>query len=344
MLSGRHRIAWSIAVATAFAFATSALAENASAAADCHTFLSIPLPVEAQSAPVPRKPPACASYRSYRGVGRPVDYAAARRCAWQERLAQQADLGYSPDEPMAWVVGGSLILADLYVNGAGVRRDVQLAMRFACESEEQMAIMALPDLSKRSPSAPRPFEFCDYAVSMLMINFCAKYADDITDDRDRRRDDALKRSMRSDERAAFDNLLAAERAYIDAHVSEIYQGGTIRLVRTLNSQRILKNLFRRELRHFEQGKWPVLSGRQLTTAAPLLADEYRKKVRVLRAKPKREDDDGDVTAPGLAKAEEAFSAYRDAWVAFARLRYPSALARIRAEVTLERYRFLRSIR
>ena len=122
--------------------------------ADCSAYASIPLPAEAENALAPKTPPACASYRSYRGIGRPVNYSKARACAWQERLAQQADLGQNQKEPTAWVVGGSLILADIYFNGAGVKRNIPLAMRFACESEEGMAKLALPDIAKLNGSLP----------------------------------------------------------------------------------------------------------------------------------------------------------------------------------------------
>jgi hypothetical protein len=42
--------------------------------------------------------------------------------------------------------------------------------------------------------------------------------------------------------------------------------------------------------------------------------------------------------------EETWEKYRDAWVSFARLRYPHAVAAIRAEITLDRYRLLKTIR
>ena len=105
------------------------------------------LPAEAAQAPVPETPPTCASYRSYRGVDRPVNYSEARACAWQERLAQQANLGQNQKEPLAWMVGGSLILADIYFNGDGVKRNIPLAMRLACESDETMARQAARDIA-----------------------------------------------------------------------------------------------------------------------------------------------------------------------------------------------------
>lgn len=227
-------------------------------AADCSAYSSVPLPSEAEKAPVPKAAPNCASYRSYRGIGRPVNYTEARACAWQERLAQKAEMAQNSDEPLAWVVGGSLILADIYFNGAGVKRDVPLAMRFACEAEEGMAMIALPEIEKLngSPGAHRDLEFCDYAVTTFSMNFCSGYKSQIEDDRRSRYYTSLKSSMTSEQQAAFDKLLATHDDYINAHASEVYQGGTIRVMRTIGSQTILKELFRTALGRFERKKWP----------------------------------------------------------------------------------------
>lgn len=139
----------------AFATAVSGQDTRAEPSAECAPYASIPLPAEAEKVPTPTSFPACASYRSYRGIGRPVNYSKARACAWQERLAQKADLGQNQKEPTAWVVGGSLILADIYFNGAGVKRNIPLAMRFACESEEGMVWIALPEIAKLNDSPPQ---------------------------------------------------------------------------------------------------------------------------------------------------------------------------------------------
>jgi uncharacterized protein YecT (DUF1311 family) len=314
--------------------------------ADCSVYASIPLPTEAEKAPVPKMPPACASYRSYRGVGRPVNYSEARACAWQERLAQKAGLGQNQDEPIAWVVGGSLILADIYSNGSGVKRNIPLAMRFACESEEGMARLALPDIAKLngSPHAPGPFEFCDYAVTTFTMNFCSGYESEIQDDHRNRYYHSLMSSMTLEQQAAFEKLLAASSAYIEAHASEVNQGGTIRGIRTIGSEGILKDLFHAELVHFQHKKWPVLSENQIRTADALLRREYAKKLQQLRTQTKDSIDAGAVTVDHFSNVEETWEKYRDAWVAFARLRYPAAVAAIRAEITLDRYRLVKTVR
>ncbi len=321
-------------------------AKSAELPEDCSAYASIPLPAEAEKVPIPKTSPACASYRSYRGIGRPVNYSEARACAWQERLAQKGDLGQNQNADISWVVGGSLILADIYFNGAGVKRDIPLAMRFACESEEGVATIALPDIAKlnSSPRAIGIFEFCDYAATTFTMNFCSGYKSEIDDARRSRYYNSLKSSMTPEQQAAFEKLLAAQNAYIEAHASEVDQGGTIRVIRTVGSQDILKDLFHTEVVHFERKKWPALSSNQISTADALLHREYEKELQQLQKQTKEEIDEGAVTAGNLSSVEETWQTYRDAWVAFARLRYPAAVAVIRAEVTLDRYRLLKTIR
>ncbi|NUQ28767.1 MAG: hypothetical protein HOQ35_09660 [Acidobacteriaceae bacterium] len=311
--------------------------------ADCSAYVSVPLPAEAEKVPAPKVYPACASYRSYRGIGRPVNYAEARACAWRERLAQKAELAQNPDQPTSWVVGGSLILADLYANGAGVQRNVPLAMRFACEAEGLMATSALPEIEERARGNHEPFEFCDHATTTLSATFCSDYASEVKDERRGRYENTLKSSVAAEQQAAFTKLLAARDTYLKAHASEVYQGGSIRNIRTLRSQEILSDLFQAELARYERKQWPALSANQIAMSDSLLQREYEKKVQSLRAQTKEAMDEGAVKAESLSSVERTWEAYRDAWVAFAQVRYPSAVDAIRAQITLDRYRLVKTI-
>jgi hypothetical protein len=96
--------------------------------------------------------------------------------------------------------------------------------------------------------------------------------------------------------------------------------------------------------HSEHRKWPALSDTQITMADASLDREYMKKLQQLRTQTKESIDEGAVTADHVSSVEETWEKYRDAWVAFARLRYPAAVAAIRAEITLDRYRLLKTIR
>jgi hypothetical protein len=54
-------------------------------------------------------------------------------------------------------------------------------------------------------------------------------------------------------------------------------------------------------------------------------------------------DQGAVTADHLAEVEEVWQRYRDAWVAFARVRYTATVSVIRSAITLDRHRLLKTI-
>lgn len=312
---------------------------------NCSAYKSVPLPAEADNGATPKTFPACASYRSYRGIGRPINYSKARACAWRERLAQKANLGQNEKEPVAGVVGGSLILADIYINGSGVRRNIPLAMRFACEVAPEMVKLALPDARKfaRSRTHPKRFEFCDYAYSSITMDFCDDYETEIDDARRNRYYQRLKSSMTPAQQAAFTKLLAAENAYVKVHADEVDHGGTITSVRIMGSQSTVESLFRTELVQFERKEWPRLSDREIKTADMWLQRDY-KRIHQQLAKQSTDDiDEGAVSASNLAKVEKVWNNYRDAWVAFASLRYPGHVAAIRAKVTLNRYRYIKTI-
>jgi uncharacterized protein YecT (DUF1311 family) len=312
---------------------------------ECSAYSSIPLPAEAATNFMSETYPTCASYRSYRGIGRRFNLVEARECAWNERLAQKAKLRQNEKEPTAWVVGGSLILADIYFNGAGVKRNIPLALHLACEADEGTASLALQSMAKPNDSHRpiEPFEFCDYAATTFMMNFCAGYEQEIGDDRRSRYYNSLVSAMTLVQKAAFRKLLAAQKGYVEAHASEVYQGGSIRAVRTMGSQRILDDLFHTELLHFEHGRWPVLSSNQIAVADSLLNREYKQKLLQLHAPLQEDIFDGAVTANQLSGVEDSWEIYREAWVAFATVRYPAAVAVIRAEITLDRYRLLKTI-
>lgn len=311
----------------------------------CARYASVPLPAEAANVRTPNGPPACASYRSYKGIGRPVDYAAARACAWQERLAQQADLGQNGKEPTAWVVGGSLILADLYANGAGVERNVPLAMRFACEFDKRAVPYAQQRLQEPA-AAGKPFELCDDASTTFTGNFCMEYQGEIRYDRRHRSEVALEAGMAATQRAAFRRLLKARDRYISTHDSELDQSGTIHTMRNMGSEEILASLFQAELHQFERKQFPRLSAGRRAAIDADLQREYQVTLGALNARAPADTYEGAVavTAEGVTKVQHTWLPFRDAWTDFARARYPHAAGAIRALITQDRVRLLKTIR
>ena len=114
----------------------------------------------------------------------------------------------------------------------------------------------------------------------------------------------MVRTKTTEQQTAFEKLLAAQNAYVNAHASEVDQGGTIRGIRTIGSQSILKDLFRTEVVHFERKRWPVLSDNQITTADALLQRQYEKTLQQLRTRTNEDSYDETVTTDHLSNMEK----------------------------------------
>lgn len=292
---------------------------------DCEKYLATPLPDEALNIAAPKVWPDCDSYKSYSGLGRKVDYAAARQCAWQERLAQQADL--EPKYTVAGLFGGSAMLAVLYANGEGVEQNKPLALRFACEAEladhGREDIRALPD----GPHVTeKKFRYCDEAFTTFEMNFCAAYQDEITAQTRQDQLDALSSRWPQADKDAFAVLEKASEEYVDAHGrGETYLGGTIRDLRMDGVEERQRNNFLAAIQKFESGHLPAGTEADYKKAGSDLNATY-KSVLDLAAKQNFAEDDGDIRPEGIQKAERAWLKYRDAWVAFAKLHYPQTSA------------------
>lgn len=311
-----------------FACSASALAQLKDAddatQAKCKQYLQIPLPSEAAAVPIPKQWPECNSYKLYSGIGTKVDYAAARQCAWSERLAQQA--GLEPQYSVASVFGGSAMLAVLYTNGDGTPRDLHLAGRFVCEAEGapkeiEIRLEHIESLHDDKKSSESIFEFCDDMTSGFMEGFCAAYGSEI---QDQRREDSIKSitsQFTSAQLVAFNSLLKSEQSYAHAHAAgEIDTSGTARAMYQINAEDTLREDFTEALRTFEAGKYPKGSARDFQDADARLNSEYRK---AMSDAEQHKADYGAVRPEGIRNAQRAWLKYRDSWVAFARLRYPT---------------------
>jgi uncharacterized protein YecT (DUF1311 family) len=313
---------WLIAAA-APVFAQLSDADAATQAA-CREYLAVPLPPEAAQVPVPKVWPDCNSYKFYSGIGTKVDYTAARSCAWSERLATEA--GLEPRFTVASVFGGSAMLSVLYANGEGVKRNIPLALRFACEqgwapAEFEARIRHLESLQKRPAGTAPRFSFCDDITSGFMGGFCAAYDSEIADGRRKDQLQAITSRFTPAQRSAFEALGKLEEAYAQAHgADEIDLSGSARGMFEIDAEQTLRDDFVAALQSFESGKYPTGSTEDYHHADVGLNSVYRKAMSDANA---HKGEYGAVQPEGIRDAERAWLKYRDAWVAFAKLRYPA---------------------
>ncbi len=289
----------------------------------CKRYLSAPLPPEAVQVTQPKRWPDCNSYKLYSGIGTKIDYAAARRCAWSERLAQKA--GIEPRFTESSVFGGSAMLTALYTNGEGVERNLSLALRFACEAGGAPAEISirLKDIESRfekSSSANAKFSFCDDITSGLMEGFCAAYSSELADQKRSESLTSISASMNQTQRRALEQLNSLEQAYARAHAEgEIDTSGTARAMFQIDAEDSLRDDFIAALRSFEAEQLPTGTLQKYRDADAQLNAVYQ---QVIKRAEEHKSDYGAVQPDGIRNAERAWLKYRDAWLEFATLRYP----------------------
>ncbi|MFZ0339784.1 MAG: lysozyme inhibitor LprI family protein, partial [Terracidiphilus sp.] len=295
--------------------------------AKCAESLKTPLPAEAVAVSAPNAWPECDSLRSYSGIGGRVDFEAARRCAWSERLAIEA--GLEPRYSTASVFGGSAMLSVLYANGQGVARNIPLAIRFACEAggapaEIAIRVKHIESLHSQPAAVGSLFQFCDDITSGFMQGFCAAYDSEIEDQKRANSLDAVVSRFTTTQRSAFNTLRKLEEDYAHAHAKgEIDLSGTARAMYQIDAQDTVRDDFVAALKLFEVGRFPTAPAGQYADADARLNRAYHK---ALNDAEEHKNDYGAVQPEGIRDAERAWLKYRDAWIAFAKLRYPAVPA------------------
>ena len=251
----------------------------------------------------------CDSAALYYGIGQKKNVRDARLCAFLE-LEEHRDQ----------VLGGGQVLVAIYANAEGVARNPDLARRYACTT--YMAPAELEHLAKHiadleTNPAAAPLVYCDEMTSGYMAGACADLAD---------RDSALKRTARANaalgrikpaQRRAWQALQKAQQRFAQAHAdNEVDLSGSARGAFMVQAEAELSEEFTRLLELLAAGQKPKGFGAQpLAASESALLAAYRAGTAVAVS-------DTTVTAEGVHIVQRTWIAYRSAWLAFARVRFP----------------------
>jgi Lysozyme inhibitor LprI len=286
----------------------------------CAKYERTPLPAEALDAAVPKHWPNCNSYKAYGADGK-MSFEAARQCAWAERLASQK--GLEPYYAKGRLFAGSAILTLLYANGDGVEKNIPLAIRFACESgwapgEVEGHVKNIEAATKDSISKDHTFRFCEDPSSDFMESFCENYDAELAD---QARADALKH-LSSEwpelQQTAFAMLEETQLAYSAAHgKGEVTTAGASRSSLQIRAEASVRDSFLAAIRAYERGEIPHYSAEDAKQSEAELEQAFNKALAESLGA-----EDGTLKPDDLRAAEVAWRKYRDAWIIFARFRYP----------------------
>lgn len=252
----------------------------------------------------------CSSQDLYFGFGQPSDPAKARKCAYLEMEQGKDDLD----------IAGRSILMMVYANGKGADRNLDVAIKLACEMSGGPGDIAgnIYELERfRKAPANARYSVCDHSAAPHLYKSCAILGD---------RFDAIQRAKElSDitsgwsqkDREAFASLQHAANTFFKSRASS-----EIDLEPTFEVQEVafMENGFISRLKQLQKGDLPSFSA----------ADRKKAQSEVDQAYADTQKDPnrrwGTATAAGVHQTEQLWTAYRDAWVKFGKTKYPHVTA------------------
>jgi uncharacterized protein YecT (DUF1311 family) len=253
----------------------------------------------------------CDAEKLYYGVGVRAEPKKARNCA----MLRSQDGSYPFD--------GAGLLSMIYANGNGAKKDLDLAIHFACYIEGAPLEVAgrIEHLMKikRDQNGDDTFSVCDDVTSGFLAGLCAVHEQRIAKAAQDAHLEEFSAKLSSAQEAAFSRLRSAVNEYAaKSAANEVDQTGSMRGVFVTQREDDILTAWGELISALEKGDMPKP---KMTFAA---SDRNLNRVykRIMANPMPYADMPGSVTRDGIRQAERAWIKYRDAWISFAASRYP----------------------
>ena len=252
----------------------------------------------------------CSSEDLYFGFGQAADPVKARKCAYVEMEQGKDDLD----------IAGRAILMMVYANGKGVDRNLDVAIKLACEMKGEPGdtagnIYELERLRKYPPTTR--YSVCDHSAAPHLYKSCAVLGDRFDQIERQKKLAAITASWTKKEKSAFDQLHnAAEKFFKSRASSEI----DLRPTFEVQERAFMERDFIEKLEKLQSGELPSFSAADFKKANADVGQAYAE----TQKDPNRRW--GTATVQGVRQTQQLWLAYRDAWVKFGKVKYPHVSA------------------
>jgi uncharacterized protein YecT (DUF1311 family) len=253
----------------------------------------------------------CDSEDLYYGITGPVDYVAARHCAYEEL----SDFSYGFD--------GAGILMLIYANGDGIERNLALARRFSCalqvaDAEIEARLRYFKEAEAQATSAR--LDICDHITSGTMSGVCAQHEERMKGAEREHSWRAITAAWSESERAALSELRRVSTKYFEAAAYDHGEEGSalgsfLEYHRDEEQKRLIETV-----RRLEKGELPAYSSADFRNADRQLNLTYAK---IMNTEFEERATFGHLTT---RVSQRAWLEYREAWAAFGAVRYPQVPA------------------
>lgn len=279
----------------------------------CKTFAKAQLPKTDRPTPEEAKAlTGCVSENLYYGIGQPADPVKARKCAYVE-MDSNSDM----------IFAGKAMLMTVYAIGKGAKRNIDVALKLACEVEGAPAEIAgrIAHLQSMKADPEEDFDLCDDVTSGFMMGACAGHNEKVDQVKRQALLNGLTAKWSADERQAFQTLQGVFDKFVQSRIeNEVDATGTARAAMAIGEESNLRKDFLDALERFEKGQLPHFTAAQFSQADAGLNAAYGKIQR------QKNLSAGTVTQKSIRETQRVWLQYRDAWVAFGQKKYPAVSA------------------
>lgn len=255
----------------------------------------------------------CDAEALYYGIGVARDPARARQCAFTQ----------APTDQMLEPFAGRAMLMTIYANGEGAGRNLDLAIRLACTlegaepAEYDRRVIHLANLRERNWRG-RNFSYCDDIEPGLATGLCASHRAALARPQREAAQRALIARWTAEQRQAYEPLRRAFEEFVAASANgDLARGGSSHASLRNRLEQGLRDQFAVMLQQLENGRAPRFTQAQFRTEDLQLNQAYR-----ARLADERQFDAPGITPESIQNAQRAWLRYRDAFLAFAAVKYP----------------------
>lgn len=222
----------------------------------------------------------------------------------------------------AVATSNSEVLMMLYQNGQGVVKAPPLAMKYACSIAAAPAEMAgrIEHLQQLATNGQGEIDLCDDITSGYMMGVCSAI--------DARQNNRVRNAATGKTnaswpvaaQASYQKLEAATAKFADARAGkETDLSGTARAAMSIAARTAELDLLAQDVKQYEAGKLPA-------AMTPAQAQALDKQLNVIYGKLMKQpkpDYAGAVEKDGVRDTQRLWLKYRDAWMDFGAMHYPS---------------------
>jgi uncharacterized protein YecT (DUF1311 family) len=289
----------------------------------CSAVQSLTLPVITPKDPADQNfLESCDSARVYYGLPY-QSYSDARRCALYQ-------LAHHPIDPKADIDSASVfrvaVLAMVYLNGQDVPRNPDLALHAVCLEEDPDGASWAEDwiaalVTRTSQSPPKPYDYCSDGPTIYKLTDldCQSMENDLVQQKNEARLAKFMATWTPAQKTALKQFLTVFDSYDQAVVNNETEAC---ITGTAGEQLVITSDLRQQLfdnlTAFEQGHLPAFTQADYLVADKALNETYSGIIA------RMDKDIGECAKPSsmIRDSERAWLRYRDAWLTFAKIRYP----------------------